>query len=576
MGKIFVYSWRANKWTFLALIISSVLLCMAQVFEIVMLQEFFDGITAFAMGALSKDAVIRMIVFLAILFLLTPVVEVLEYLAQGYFWRRGDGFMSWLFHAKVGEKRLEEFNQAKTFDTMEKAKIGTENLPAAARAVIQSIFYFIPFFVLTSGYLFSVAPLLAVILIVLYVTILFSEKYKASQYYQFEDTTVNLKRKVAALADSIVSKEFFKETRTLGAYRYLDDRYKKEAEIYSKEKRNVEHRIIKRETVFRLINTVGYMLVIGLLLYYLIQGRVSVGIFAAIYYSIDKINRTLKNMSSQIGETMQNIATTDFLFEFLDQQEEEKAVLTGLKNKDICFKNVSFRYGDSNKEVLKHLNLTIPAGESLAIVGENGAGKSTFTKLITGLFKPTEGEVLYGGHATSEYSLDSLYRYTSGVFQDFSKYKMTLRDNIRISDMESDTPIDEVVRVANINLGHFSEGYDTMVSRDFGGTDISGGEWQRVAIARGLYRSCDLIILDEPTAAIDPLEESRIFRLFEEATKGKTTILVTHRLGSVKLADKIVVLNHGEIAEYGTHEELMEKEGLYYTMYSEQAKWYER
>jgi ATP-binding cassette subfamily B protein len=125
-------------------------------------------------------------------------------------------------------------------------------------------------------------------------------------------------------------------------------------------------------------------------------------------------------------------------------------------------------------------------------------------------------------------------------------------------------------------MDKFPDGLETLLSREFGGIDISGGEWQRIAIARGLYRSCDLIILDEPTAAIDPLEETRIFRLFEKATIGKTTILVTHRLGSAKIADKIVVLDNGRIAEYGTHELLLKQKGIYYTMYKEQSKWYVR
>ncbi len=555
----FQYSWHASKITFICLMSSSILICIIQLLEIVMMQKFFDGITAYAKGIGTYDNIIRLIIQIGLIFLMTPIIEIFEYLSQGYFYRRGNGYMTSQFHLKVGEKPLIEFDKTETYDMMEKAKIGTQNLPTASRTTIQCLFYFFPFSILMFVYLFSVAPLLVVILILLYATTLFSEKYKSSMYYNFENDTISLKRKVDGFLNSIVSKEFFKETRTSGALSYLYNRYKNYLNKYGREKMGVEKQVVKREAVMRLINTAGYVGIIVLLLYYLVNGSISVGIFASVYYSIDKINRCLKNMFQQIGETMKNIATTNFLFEYLENNKQEKIVLSSLKNTDIHLKNVSFSYINSEKNVLDDINLTIHQGEILAIVGENGAGKSTLVKLITGLYQPKTGSVLYGDHPTSDYSTDAPHKPISGIFQDFTKYKMTLKENIKISDMESNRPLEEVIRVANVNMDKFPEGVETLLSREFGGIDISGGEWQRVAIARGLYRSCDLIILDEPTAAIDPLEETRIFHLFEKATEGKTTILVTHRLGPAKIADKIVVLDNGKIVEYGTHEMLLKQ-----------------
>jgi ATP-binding cassette subfamily B protein len=555
---------------------SSILICIIQFLEIIMMQRFFDGVTAVAGGGSTYDNITRLIIQTGLVFLMAPIIELFEYLSQGYFYRRGNGYMTSQLHLKVGEKPLIEFDKTETYDMMEKAKIGAQNLPSASRTAIQCLLYFFPFFILISLYLFSVAPLLVAILILLYATTLFSEKYKSSMYYNFQNTTISLKRRVDGFLNSIVSKEFFKETRTSGAFSYLIARYKKHLNEYGREKMYVEKKVAKREGIMRLVNAAGYIGIIALLLFYLVNGSISVGIFAAVYYSIDKINRCLKNMFQQIGETMKEMATTKHLFNYLEDGKEPKSVLSSLKNTDIHLKNVSFSYTSSEKNVLKDINLTIHQGETLAIVGENGAGKSTLIKLITGLYQPKTGSVLYGCHPTSEYSTDALQKPISGIFQDFIKYKMTLKENIIISDMESGKPLDEVISVANVNMDKFPDGLETLLSREFGGIDISGGEWQRIAIARGLYRSCDLIILDEPTAAIDPLEETRIFRLFEKATTGKTTILVTHRLGSAKIADKIVVLDNGRIAEYGTHELLLKQKGIYYTMYREQSKWYVR
>lgn len=572
----FQYSWHASRITFICLMASSILICSIQFLEIIMMQKFFDGVTAFAQGVGTYDNIVRLIIQIGLIFLAAPIIEIFEYLSQGYFYRRTNGYMTSQFHLKVGEKPLIEFDKTETYNMMEKAKIGTQNLPTAGRATIQCLLYFFPFFILTSLYLFSVAPLLVAILILLYASTLFSERHKSSMYYNFENATISLKRRVDGFLNSIVSKEFFKETRTSGALSFLYTRYKRHLNEYGSEKMGVEKQIAKREAVMRLINVVGYVVIIILMLFYLINGSITVGIFAAVYYSIDKINRCLKNMFSQIGETMKNIATTNFLFDYLENNKEQENVLSSLKNTDIHLKNVSFSYINSEKNVLEDINLTIHQGETLAIVGENGAGKSTLIKLITGLYQPKTGSVLYGDNKASAYSTDALNKPISGIFQDFIKYKMTLKENIMISDMESSKPLEEVIRIANVNMDKFSDGLETLLSREFGGIDISGGEWQRIAIARGLYRSCDLIILDEPTAAIDPLEESRIFHLFEKATIGKTTILVTHRLGSVKIADKIVVLDNGRIVEYGTHEMLIKQKGIYYTMYSEQSKWYAR
>jgi ATP-binding cassette subfamily B protein len=311
-------------------------------------------------------------------------------------------------------------------------------------------------------------------------------------------------------------------------------------------------------------------------LYYIFDGSVSVGAFAAVFYSVGKINNVLRGMVEDIGEAMKYLAATSFLLNFLEEPKEEKCVETLEKCVDIDIKNVSFKYPGSDTAVLKNINLKIKQGETLAIVGENGAGKTTLTKLITGLYQPSDGVILYGGKNINLYAPDKRYESISSVFQNFVRYKLTAGENIKISDMSSDMPLDEVLAAAKVPQAKFSNGLDTMLSREFDGTELSGGEWQRVAIARGFYRTHNLIILDEPTAAIDPIEESNIFRLFRESAHDKTAILVTHRLGSAKIADKIIVMENGEIIESGTHAELMEQQGKYSFMFSEQAKWYER
>ena len=242
--------------------------------------------------------------------------------------------------------------------------------------------------------------------------------------------------------------------------------------------------------------------------------------------------------------------------------------------------NVSFTYWGRENPAIKNVSLNIGPKETIAIVGENGAGKSTLVRLLTGIYRPTEGRVLIGGLDSARTAPSSLYRGISGVFQKVQKYKMTLKENVILSvpqeltGSSDGTRIKRVLKEAGFNQDDIE--LETMLSPEYGGIDISGGQWQRLAIARGLYRDHEFIVLDEPTAAIDPVEETKIYLQFQEMAQDKCAIVVTHRLGSARLADRIIVMDKGKIIDMGTHEELLSRPGKYADMYAAQAKWYER
>lgn len=222
----------------------------------------------------------------------------------------------------------------------------------------------------------------------------------------------------------------------------------------------------------------------------------------------------------------------------------------------------------------------IENGKHYAFVGVNGAGKTTIAKLITGLYTNYEGEILVDGRPLRSMSGAEIKGLSSVVYQDFARYYIPMYDNIALGCLNQEhdrTDIENAAEAAGLShtISRLPDGLDTPLGKiQEKGVDISGGEWQRIAIARGLYRVHDIIVLDEPTAAIDPLEESRIYRKFVEISRGKTAIIVTHRLGSTKIADRVIVMEKGRVIATGTHDELMRNCELYRTMYDSQAEWY--
>ena len=242
-------------------------------------------------------------------------------------------------------------------------------------------------------------------------------------------------------------------------------------------------------------------------------------------------------------------------------------------------KGVSFKYPGSERYVLKDIDLYVHAGQTMALVGENGAGKTTLAKLLLGLYAPTEGEILINGQNINEYSIRSIRRKMACVFQDYFHFMLNFGENVGVGDVEQ---IDNKERVlaaiqmaeADALLSKMPQGLDTQIGKKFGGIELSGGEWQRLAIARALMRESDFLVLDEPSAALDANIEYQMYLKFQEIAVDKTCVVISHRFSTVKMADRIIVLQDGSIIEEGTHNQLVDKNGFYATMYHKQADRY--
>ena len=374
------------------------------------------------------------------------------------------------------------------------------------------------------------------------------------------------------------------ELRHYELYDYLKARWRAIADTFIFKKNRMTAKHLRSNLLADFLHSAVYLVILLITAWEIYQDPLmGLGTFTLVYTLSDRLQ---KSTGSILMQVMQFSTSLTYLREFfsleeLEHEEQgEKETQSDKGSGAIEFKNVSFTYPASENEVLHDLSVAICPGEKIAIVGDNGSGKSTFISLLTGLFSPQEGTVSIDGLPMEE-NKQRLREHISVIFQDFAHYEATLRENIAVSDADHVLTDEEIldlarkVRVEDV-IAEQPEGLDSPLGHlSKKGNDLSGGQWQKIALLRDVYRSnTSIMILDEPTAALDPMAEAELYRSFAQITGDRTTLLISHRLGITKLVDRILVFHDGRIIEDGTHQQLMDKKGHYYDMYQAQAAWY--
>lgn len=572
---------KAAPFLFIAYCIITALGGLLNGVQTLALQKFFDRATEFAGGNAILSDVIYALIILALAFVLTTVLSFLSSIVPIRLGQKSSIALSEEYYKKIASLAPITFEDTENLDTIEKASAGRGHaLSLVIHSLCYMFFFNIPYFAFMAWYLFSMKPLLALAIILAFVPKLLSNIIFMKMSDKTEDTIAPERRQNSYYSSCIMSPKYFKETRLLGAYNYFITLYKdtlhhmEELRMKLKVKRNIIM------LLFDIAALAGYVLVLLILFESLMNGTVSIGAFAAVYNSIGQIYSFMENFTGNIIYSLSDGLPLASNFAELLKMPDYNGKDVDIPEKcNISVNNISFAYPHAERNALSNVSFDVKGGETIAIVGENGSGKSTLIKLITGFYRPDKGSVEYNGMSSNEISFSSISKHFSAVFQRYAHYSMTLADNLIIGQIDKEPSEEEMRRVCS--MAGFSpeapwlpDGFDTMLSRDYGGVAISGGQIQRIAIARAFYRDCNIIILDEPTAAIDPFEEARIYNRFAQLSKGKTSFIVTHRLGSVKLADRIIVMKEGYLAEMGTHEELMKNNGEYKKMYLAQSQWY--
>lgn len=502
---------------------------------------------------------------------------------HNFFWnalqQKATGKLAVGVHAIVARLPALLFEDKSKLDNINKAKEGMGSAIQMFFCFAAVFNFYLPYLAFLFFYLYSIKPLLAVSLLIIFIPTLLSHIVRAKIFSTLENESTPIRRENEHYEKCLCSRENMKETRLLGGFQFFHKLFMDTLNLLSQKEWNAEKKNGLINLGFNSMQLAGFLGVYYLLFISLMAGDISVGVFVAVFYSVqrtfDMMNEVMNHVENGI---MKNLGKVHNYIDFLDFPLPEGAVAEPDFNKGIVLKNVTFTYPYVNKPSLCDVSFEMKQGETLALVGENGSGKTTLVKILTGLYKPETGEAIIAGMDVKNVSERALFRKTSGVFQNYMTYALTLSENTRISDFGSKAGVESVLESADININDaetFPNGLDTVLSREFGGIDLSGGQWQRVAIARGLYRSYDFIVLDEPTAAIDPIEETRVYKQFKELTKGATSIIVTHRLGSARIAERIAVMDNGKIVEIGTHETLIQSGGKYAKMWMAQAQFYQ-
>ena len=488
---------------------------------------------------------------------------------------------------KAKEVDLASFDSPEFYAKMENAnrEAGVRPIQVlnSTFSIVSAVISIVSFIIVIAA--IGIFPALLVIAVAIPSTVINFVYRKKNHDYLFRRSKD--RRQMNYYSEVIVNKDLVKEIRMLGLVDNFTDRYK---EVFRKYFKGMK-KLILAETFWNIGATL-LTTAVNCILFVMIAKGVYNGEFEVGYYSL--YTGALTSIASGISTLITTTATiyegTLFINNMIAFMEEKPGIVPVIDTPrdvargvghTIVLENVSFRYPGTDRNVINRVNLTIDPGDTVVMVGLNGAGKTTLIKLITRLYDPTEGRILLDGHDIREYDVKQLYDMFGIVFQDFGKYAVSVRDNIAFGEVVRDInqgEIETAARRSNASdyIDKLPDKYDTPLMRYFedNGTELSIGQWQKLAIARAFYSESDILILDEPTASLDPMAEQEIFNQFDELRSDKTSIFVSHRLSSATTANKIVVLRDGMIIETGNHSQLMNAKGEYYTLFSTQAKRY--
>ena len=479
---------------------------------------------------------------------------------------------------------LEDFEDSEVQDRLDRARrqtMGRTVLLSQLFGQAQDVVTVISF----AAGLIAYAPWLIALLALALVPAFVGEAHWSARSYALNYLWTPERRELDYVRQTGASVETAKEVKIFALHSFLIERYRDLAQRFYAANRRLAVRRAGWGGVLSALGTAGYYLAYAVIVLRTVRGDFTIGDLTFLAGSFRRLSGLIEGLLMGFSQVAGQSLYLDDLFSFFEIEpeirspENPRPFPTPIRQ-GFVFEDVGFRYPGAERWAVRDLSFTLLAGEVLALVGENGAGKTTLVKLLARLYDPDEGRILLDGHDLREYSLEDLRANVGVIFQDFVRYHMTAAENIavgRIEARDDRARIEEAARrsLADEVIRGLPQGYDQLIGRRFRtGVDLSGGEWQKIAIARAYMREAQVLILDEPTAALDARSEFEVFQRFKELSEGRTAVLISHRFSTVRMADRILVLHEGRKEALGTHEELLSARGRYAELFELQAAGY--
>jgi ATP-binding cassette subfamily B protein len=480
---------------------------------------------------------------------------------------------------------LDQFEDSAFYDKLERARQQTAGRTILLSQVLSQVQDLITMLFLAAG-LVVFNPWLILLLIVAVIPAFLGEAYFNDKNYSLNRRQTPERRELDYIRYIGASDETAKEVKIFNLSNFLTDRFRQLSNQFYKDNKALSVRRSLWGTIFAILGSAGYYGAYIFIIATTITGKQSIGALTFLAGSFRQMRSLLETILSRFTSVSQGAIYLKDFFDFFQIEPKiklsanarpfPKPIQTGFE-----FKDVGFKYHHSERWANRHLSFTLHAGEKLALVGENGAGKTTLVKLLARLYDPTEGRIMLDGHDLKEYDLSELRKEVGIIFQDYIRYQMTVSQNIavgNIDEKENSNLIEHAARqsLADKLVQRLPGKYAQALGKRFNqGVELSGGEWQKIALARAYMKEAQLLILDEPTAALDARAEYEVFERFTELTRGKTAVLISHRFSTVRMADRILVLEKGQLLESGDHNSLLKNNGRYAELFNLQAKGYQ-
>lgn len=453
--------------------------------------------------------------------------------------------------------------------------------------LMESLFSTVANVISLMGYVVIIAKynLIALLVIIIFTLpiIVFKRKYQGLTFRFYNERTMQLRR-IMYYLELLTEPEYANEVRGYRLHDYISNERKSLFRDFIKGNTKIAGKEIAVSLSTSLLSMIGSILVGIWLVQKTIAGTITVSEFYLLITAIMTLATDLMALSDQIASNSKSMMFINYIFNYMEEPNviESKALKIEEKTiHDICFENVSFKYTGSENYVLKNINVHFNTSETVCLVGENGSGKSTFVKLLLRIYDPTEGRVLLDGIDLKEYDINDLRKFYGVLFQDYVKFSDSVHNCIgfgNIEELQNSEGIAEAARLtgADVFIADYKDGYETNLSKMFFNDAIepSGGQWQKLAISRAVYSDAQVLVLDEPTAALDPKSEVKMFDTFKKISELKSTLIISHRMYITKLADKIILLENGELVEEGSFEDLIKLKKDFYSMYKIQSDSY--